>query len=161
MAQPADGPPDNSTAWTCNRSAKNRPPSTSDKLTNKKLATTQRTKLYPLKFEYNVKTANVNIAQLHGRDLKAIAASHGSDVTFFDKNGEEEFQLNKLPQNQVEWSAAFHMQTVTNSRNSNSIIMVGMELTMSISISDLKSGIQTVLREVDGFIKYNAWGKRI
>jgi hypothetical protein len=50
---------------------------------------------------------------------------------------------------------------VTNSRNSNSIIMVGQQLAMSISISDLKSGIQTVLRQVDGFIKYNAWGPNL
>jgi hypothetical protein len=125
------------------------------------LAKAQKTKLYPLKFEYNVKTANVNIAQLHGRVLKAIAASHGSDVKFYDKTGEEEIKLDKLPKNQEEWSTAFHMQTVTNSRNSNSILMVGQQLAMSISISDLKSGIQTVLRQVDGFIKYNAWDKNL
>jgi hypothetical protein len=54
------------------------------------------------------------------------------------------------------------MKTVTNSRNLNSIIMVvGQQLAMSISISDLKSGIQTVLRQIDGFIKYNAWGPNL
>jgi hypothetical protein len=53
------------------------------------------------------------------------------------------------------------MQTVTNSQNLNSIIMVSQQLVMSISISDLKSGIHTVIRQVNGFIKYNAWGKNL
>jgi hypothetical protein len=86
-------------------------------LKKKKLAKAQRTKLCPLKFEYNVKTANVNIAQLHGRVLKAIAVSYGSGVKIYDKNGEEEIKLNQLPTNQEAWSSAYHMQTVTNSRN--------------------------------------------
>jgi hypothetical protein len=115
MVTTADGPPDDSTASTCNRSTKNRSPSTSTTTTQKKLAKAQRTKLYPLKFEYNITTANVNIAQLHGRVLKAIAAFHGSDVQFYDKQGEEEIKLAKLPKTQAEWSDAFHMQTVTNS----------------------------------------------
>jgi hypothetical protein len=39
--------------------------------------------------------------------------------------------------------------------------MVGHQIAMSISISELKQGIQSGLRQADGFIKYNEWGNNL
>jgi hypothetical protein len=103
----------------------------------------------------------VNITQLHGKVLKAIIAAHGENVTLYDKHADQEIKLDQFPCTQEEWSKSFHTKTVTNMRNSNSIIMVGHQLAMSISISILKQGIHTILRQVDWFIKYNAWGENL
>jgi hypothetical protein len=77
MAKSSDGSSDDSTASTTNCSVKFRSNSPASKTTKKNLAKAQKTKLYPLKFEYNLKTANVNIAQLHGKVLKALVDAHG------------------------------------------------------------------------------------
>jgi hypothetical protein len=40
--------------------------------------------------------------------------------------------------------------------------MVGHhQLAMSISLSEMKQGIQTILRTVNGFVKYNAWNEHL
>jgi hypothetical protein len=87
MAETSDGKRDNSTASTTNSSITKRPGSPSSSIAKKKMAKTQQMKLYPLKFEYNVKAANVNITQLHGRVLQALFASHGNVIILYDKSG--------------------------------------------------------------------------
>jgi hypothetical protein len=161
MAKSSDGSSDESTASTTNRSVKFRSDSPSSKTTKKTLAKAQKTKLYPLKFEYNLKTTNVNIAQLHGKVLKALVDAHGDKITLYDKLGEDKIKLDNFPRNQDDWSKAFYTQTVMNKRNYNSIVMVGHQIAMSISISELKQGIHSTLRQADGYIKYNAWGDNL
>jgi hypothetical protein len=157
MADPTDDHPDDTTASITNRSASKRQASPSGSITKKKLAKTQQTRLYPIKFEYNVKTANVNIAQLHGRVLKALLAAHGDSITLYDKSGSFKLDHANLPRTAEEWASSFYLTTVMNQRNSTAIIKVGHTIAMSISLSELKQGIHTLLRQVDGFIKYNAW----
>jgi hypothetical protein len=48
-----------------------------------------------------------------------------------------------------------------NKRNYNSIVMVGHQIAMSISISELKQGIHSILRKADGYIKSNVWGENL
>jgi hypothetical protein len=156
MVKHADGKSDNSTEDTCNRSLRNKSKSPSSTSLKAKLAKAKKTKLFRIKFEYNVSTANVNIAQLHGKVLNAISSAHDDNVTVYDKLGTTEISSDKLPWSQAAWAESFHMQIVTNTRNSTVIIMVGHQLAMSISVSEMKQGIQTVLRQVDGFVKYNA-----
>jgi hypothetical protein len=91
MAKHADGDSDDSTADTCNRSLQDKSKSPSSTTLKEKLAKAQKTKLFPIKFEYNVSTANVNIAQLHGKVLKAILSTHGDNVTVYDKHGSLNF----------------------------------------------------------------------
>jgi hypothetical protein len=157
MAKSSDGSSDDSTASTTNHSVKFRSDSPSSKTTKKNLAKAKKTKLYPLKFEYNLKTANVNIAQLHGKVLAALVDAHGDKITLYDKLGEDEIKLDNFPQNQDDWSKAFYTQTVMNKRDSNSIVMVGHQIAMRISITELKQGIHSILRKADGYIQYNAW----
>jgi hypothetical protein len=130
-------------------------------MTKKKLEKSQKTKLYPLKFEYNLKTANVNIPQLHGKVLKALVDAHGDNITMYDNFGEEEIKLDKFPRNMDDWSKAFYTQTIMNKRNENSIVMVRHQIAMSIFISELKQGIHSILRQADGYIKYNVWGDNL
>jgi hypothetical protein len=161
MVKHADGKSDDSTKDTCNHSLRDRSKSLSSTSMKEKLAKAKKTKLVPIKFEYNVSTANVNIAQLHGKVLKAISSAHGDNVTVYNKQGATEISHDKLPRSQEAWDESFHMQIVTNTRNSSAIIMVGHQLGMSISLSEMKQGIQTVLRQVDAFVKYNAHGTKI
>jgi hypothetical protein len=99
--------------------------------------------------------------QLHGKVLQAISSSHGNNVTVYDTHGTTEITPDKLPRSQEAWAKSFHMKIVTNTRNLNAIIMVGHQLAMSISLSEMKQGIQTILRQVDGFVKYNAWNEHL
>jgi hypothetical protein len=161
MAETSDGIPDDSTASTTNRSITKRSGSPSGSITKKKMAKTQQMKLYPLQFEYSVKTANVNIAQSHGRVLQALSASHGDAIILYDKTGTVELDPAHLPRTKEEWDKSFYLTTVTNSRNADAIIKVGHKIAMSISISDLKKGIHATLRQYDGFIKYNVWDEHI
>jgi hypothetical protein len=161
MVKHADGNYDNSTADTCKHSLQDRSKSPSSTTMQEKLAKSMKTKLFPIKFEYNVSTANVNIAQLHGKVLKAISSIHGDNVTVYDKHGSTEITTDKLPWSQEAWAESFHMKIVTNTRNSNAIIMVGPQLAMSTSLSGMKQSIQTILRQVDGFVKYNAWEENL
>jgi hypothetical protein len=161
MAKHADGKSDDSTENTCNRSLRDRSKLPSSTSMKEKLAKAKKTKLFPIKFEYNVSTANVQIAQLHGKVLKAISSAHGDNVTVYEKQGATEISHDKLPRSQEAWAESFHMQIVTNTRNSSAIIMVGYQLAMSISLLEMKQGIQTFLRQVDGFVKYNAWHENL
>jgi hypothetical protein len=111
--------------------------------------------------EYNVSTANVNIAQLNGKVLKSIPSAHGDNVTVYDKHGATEIKTDKLPRSQEAWAKSFHMKIVTNTRNLKAIIMVGHQLAMNILLSEMKQGIQMILRLVDGFVKYNAWNEHL
>jgi hypothetical protein len=72
---------DDSTASTANRTAQTNGKLTMASITKKTLSKTQRTKLFSLKFEYNVSSSNVQIAQLHGRVIKAMIASYGEEIT--------------------------------------------------------------------------------
>jgi hypothetical protein len=105
MAETSDGPPDDSTASTTNHSITKRPGPPSASITKKKMAKTQQMKLYPLKFEYNVKSANVNIAQLHDRVLQALSASHGDAIILYDKTDTVELDPAKLPCTKEEWDS--------------------------------------------------------
>jgi hypothetical protein len=124
MAKTSDGSSDDSTASTTNYSMQIRSNPPSSMKTKKKLEKAQKTKLYPLKFEYNLKTANVNIAQLHGKVLKALVDAHGDKITLYDKFGEAEIQLTRFPLNMDDWSKALYTQTVMNKQNENLIVMV-------------------------------------
>jgi hypothetical protein len=53
------------------------------------------------------------------------------------------------------------MMKVTDARNDKAIIMVGHQLAIPMSLSDLKQGIQDTLRDVKGFIKFNGWGPNL
>jgi hypothetical protein len=75
MTTSPDGNQDDSTVFTHNRSVHTRPSSPSASVTQKKLAKAQRTKLSPLKFEYNVSAPNIQIAQLHSQVVKALMAT--------------------------------------------------------------------------------------
>jgi hypothetical protein len=111
-----------------------------------------------LKFEYNVSSSNVQIAQIHGQVIKALLARFGEDITVYDKEGDKAITMASFPRTKELWDAAFHMMKVTNARNDNAIILVGHHIATPMSLSDLKQGIQDTLRAVDGFIKINDWG---
>jgi hypothetical protein len=69
--------------------------------------------------------------------------------------------MDKFPRSQEAWTQAFHMTKVTNNRNDNVIIIVGHQIASSLSLSDLKHGMQTVLRQTNCFIKFNDWGAHL
>jgi hypothetical protein len=149
---------DASTASTANRqdspSAKTPHAST----TKKNLAKTHRTKLFPLKFEYNVSSPNVQIAQLHGQVIKALLARFVDEIVVYDKDGDKEIRMESFPRSKQLWEATFHMMTVTNNRNDKAIIMVGHQLAIPMSLSGMKHDIKDTLRSVNGFIKITDWG---
>jgi hypothetical protein len=152
---------DDSTDSTANRhDSTHVKPSNSSK-TKKNLAKTQRTKLFPLKFEYTVSSSNVQIGQLHGQVIKALLAQFGDEITVYDKNEDKEITMASFPRTKGLWDKAFHMMKVTNARNDKAIIMVGHQLAIPMSLSDLKQGIQDTLRDVQGFIKFNDWGPNL
>jgi hypothetical protein len=103
MMQISDGHHDDSTASTANRNdsipAKN--PHASK--TKKNLAKTQRNKLFPLKFEYNVSSLNVQITQLHGQVIKALFARFGDEITVYDKDGDKEITMVNFPRTKELW----------------------------------------------------------
>jgi hypothetical protein len=155
----SDGHHDDISASTANRnnSTPAKTPHTSK--TKKNLAKTQRTKLFPLKFEYNVSSSNVQITQLHGQVLKALFTRFGDDITVYDKEGDREIKMVTFPRTKELWDVAFHMQKVTNARkNEKAIIMVGHHIATPLSLSDIKQGIHDTLCRVNGFIKINDWG---
>jgi hypothetical protein len=125
MAKHADVKSDDSTEDTCNRSLRDRSKSPSSTNMKEKLAKAKKTKLFLIKFKYNVSTANVNIAQLHGQVLKAISSAHVDKVPVYDKQGTTEIFSDKLPRSQEAWDESIHMQIVTNTRNMSAIIIVG------------------------------------
>jgi hypothetical protein len=84
MMQISDVDHDASTASTANRHDSTPAKSPPTSKTKKNLAKTQRTKLFPLKFEYNVSSSNVQIAQLHGQIIKALVARFGDELTVYD-----------------------------------------------------------------------------
>jgi hypothetical protein len=158
MMQISDGHHDNSTASTSNRHDSILPKTSKVFKTKKNLAKTQRTKLFPLKFEYSVSSLNVQIAQMHGQIIKALLARFGEDITIYDKEGDKVITMALFPRTKDLWDAAFHMMKVTNARNDNAIILVGHQIATPLSLSDIKQGIQDTLRAVNGFIKINDWG---
>jgi hypothetical protein len=91
------GPHDDSTASTANRTAQTNSKSTMASITKKTLSKTQRTKLFSLKFEYNVSSPNVQIAQLHGRVIKAMISAHGDAITVYDKDSDTEITMATFP----------------------------------------------------------------
>jgi hypothetical protein len=119
---------------------------------------TQRTKLFPLKFEYNVSSSNVQIAQLHGQVIKAIVARFGDAVTVYDKDGDKEVTMASFPRTKELWEGTFHMMKVTNTRNEKAILIVGHKIASTLSLSELKEGIKDTLQPVNGYIKFNDWG---
>jgi hypothetical protein len=58
---------------------------------------------------------------------------------------------------QTLWDQAFRMMKVTNPRYDKVIIMVGLQLAMTLSLSDMRQGIQSTLKQVNGFININDW----
>jgi hypothetical protein len=158
MMQISEGHHDDSTASTANRhdspSAKTPHAST----TKKNLAKTHRTKLFPLKFEYNVSSSNIQIAQLHGQVIKALLSRFGNEIVVYDKDGDKEIKMGSFPRTKELWEENFHMMKVTNIRNDKAIIMVGHQIASSMGLSDIKQGIKDTLRSVNGFIKINDWG---
>jgi hypothetical protein len=152
---------DASTASTANRhdSTPVKSPNTSN--TKKNLAKTHRTKLFPLKFEYNVSSSNVQIAQLYGQVIQALVARFGDELKVYDKDGDKEITMASFPRTKELWDAAFHMTKVTNTRNENAIIMVGHHIATSTGFSDMKQGIHDTLRAVNGFIKINDCGSHL
>jgi hypothetical protein len=115
----------------------------------------QHMKLFPLKFEYNVSGPNVKIAQLQGQVIKALIDAYGADIKVYDKDGDKEITMTTFPRTQARWDDAFHMMKVTNPRNDKAIILVGLQIATTLSISDMKQGIQSTLKRVNGFIKIN------
>jgi hypothetical protein len=81
MTQNPGGHHDDSTASTANCTAHTHTKSRYASIIKKNLAKTQRMKLFPLKFEYNVLGSNVKIAQLHGQVIKALITAYGDDTT--------------------------------------------------------------------------------
>jgi hypothetical protein len=81
MMEISDGHHDDSTASTANRHDAIPPKTSKVSKTKKSLAKMQRTKLFPLKFEYIVSSSNVQIAQTHGQVIKALLARFGEDIT--------------------------------------------------------------------------------
>jgi hypothetical protein len=114
-----------------------------------------------LKFEYNVFSSNVQIAQIHGQVIKALIGRFGEDTAVYDKDGDKEITMASFPQTKELWDAAFHMMKGTNARNDNAIILIGHHIATPMSVSDLKQGIQDTLRSVNGFIKINDWGIKL
>jgi hypothetical protein len=161
MMQISDVDHDASTASTANPhdSPPAKYPITSK--TGKNLAKTQRTKLLSLKFEYNVSSSNVQIAQFHGQGIKALIARFGAEVTVYDKDGENEITMSSFPRTKKSWEESFHMTKVTNSRNERAIIIVGHKIALTMSLYDMKKGIQDTLKAVNGFIKINDWGENL
>jgi hypothetical protein len=149
---------DDSTASTANRQASIPAKSPPSSKTKKNLAKTNRTKLFPLKFEYNVSSSNVQIAQLHGQVIKALVARFADEITVYDKDGDKETTMASFPRTKELWEATFHMMKVTNTRNKKAIIIVGHQIASSLSLSDLKQGIKDTLQSVNEFIKINDWG---
>jgi hypothetical protein len=88
----------------------------------------------------------VNIAKLHARVLQAIVAFHGDDVILYDNTGTIPVDPESLPSTKAASLQSFHLTTVTNPRNSNAIIKVGQKFALSISLSDLRQGIHSILR---------------
>jgi hypothetical protein len=131
MTSSNDGSHDASTTSTTNRTLGKKPSSPPHRTLRGK---TNRTKLFPLKFEYNVSQSNVQIAQLHGQVIKALIAANGKDVTIYDKLGENEITMGTFPLTQPRWNESFYLTTVTNERNSKAIIMVGHQLASSLSL---------------------------
>jgi hypothetical protein len=97
MTQISDGIHDDSTASTDNR--QDHPPAkpSSGSKTKKNLAKTQRTKLFPLKFEYNVSNSNVQIAQLYGQVINALFSRFGAKIAVYDKDGDKEIMMPLSP----------------------------------------------------------------
>jgi hypothetical protein len=151
----SDGHHDDSTAATANHNDSTPVKASHASKTKKNLAKTQRTKLPPLKFEYNVSSSNVQIAQLHGQVIKALLAQFSDAITIYDKDGDKEITMKTFPRTKALWDEAFHMMKVTNTRNRKTIIMVGHQITTPLSLSEIKQGIQDTLRAVNGFIKIN------
>jgi hypothetical protein len=87
MTQLPDGHHEDSTASTANRQEHTPAKSSSGFKTKKNLEETQRTKLFLLKFEYNVSSSNVQTAQLHGQVIKVLLTKFGTDITVYDKEG--------------------------------------------------------------------------
>jgi hypothetical protein len=158
MMQTTDVDHDASTASTANRHDSSTAKSPPSSKTKKNLAKTHRTKLFPLKFEYNVSSSNVQIAQIHGQVIKALLARFGNEIVVYDKDGDKEIQMSSFPRTKASWEASFHMMKVTNTRNDKAIIMVGHQIASSIGLSDIKQGIKDTLNSVNGFIKINDWG---
>jgi hypothetical protein len=145
MMQISDGHHDDSTALTANRNDNKTTKTPHVSKTQKNLTKTQQTKLFPLKFEYNVSSSNVQITHLHGQVIKALFARFGDDITVFDKDGDKVITMATFPRTKDLWDAAFHMMKVTNARNEKAIIMVGHQIATPLSLSDLKQGIQDTL----------------
>jgi hypothetical protein len=51
----------------------------------------------PLKFEYNVTSSNVQIAQFHGRVIKAMIEAYGDDITVNEKDGDKAIMMATFP----------------------------------------------------------------
>jgi hypothetical protein len=161
MMQISDVDHDASTASTANRHDSTPVKSPNTSTTKNNMAKTHRTKLFRLKFEYNVSGSNVQIAQLHGKVIQALVAWFSDELKVYDKDGHKEITMASFPRTKELWDAAFDMTKVNNTRNENAIIMVGHHIATSTGFSDMKQGIHDTLRSVNGFIKINDWGSHL
>jgi hypothetical protein len=83
-------------------------------------------------------------------------------VKVYDKEGDNAITMATFPRTQDDWNEMFYLkQTVKNERNANTIIIVGHNVTSSLSLSDLKHSIQPTLRATNCFLKINDWGPEL
>jgi hypothetical protein len=63
-----------------------------------------RANLFPLKFEYTVAQANVQISQLHGQVITVLLAANGADVTIYIKTSENEITMATFHRTEARWT---------------------------------------------------------
>jgi hypothetical protein len=106
-------------------------------------------------------SSKVQIAQLQGQVIKALVAQCGDELKKYDKDGDKEIMVAAFRRTNELWDATLHMTKVTNTRNENTIIMVGHHIANTTGFSDMQQGINDTLRAVNGFIKINDWGMHL